>query len=79
MAVTLQRFVAFAFLCLLVGVLVAEATQERQSLFTAQQLPAGARALPLRFQEMVQRRRLAAAGSGSYGGTFPGYYGYYGR
>ena len=76
----MQRVLLLACLCLLVGVMMAEATQERQSLFTAQQLPAGARALPQRFQEMVQRRRLAAAGSGTYGGIITsGYYGYYGR
>jgi hypothetical protein len=55
------------------------AASERQPLFADSTQMAGGRALPQRFQEMVQRRRLAQ--TGSYGARPAAYgtYGIYGR
>jgi hypothetical protein len=56
------------------------AASERQPLFAdSMQMTAGGRALPQRFQEMVQRRRLAQAGSYGVRPAAYGTYGVYGR
>jgi hypothetical protein len=67
-----KSFLLFALLALIFAACVA--ASERQSLFADQAQLAG-HALPQRFQEMIQRRRLAQ--SGSYGRY--GTYGVYGR
>lgn len=70
---------AIAVLALFALIFIAcVAASDRQPLF-ADSTQMGGRVLPQRFQEMVQRRRLAQAGSyGSRPATY-GTYGIYGR